>query len=367
MLFRRRIAEFTSVGISPRKLGLMLGFHTTPGSGGRERASRADWLQVTKLQALAARQVAKELNLRSVWSWGWGVWSVGETDPDKPAAACVYLWARSAKLCDGPAAAGAGFNVSLTQGQLVFPPGARCTLLGRQVDSGAIAGLTPVTGDEDVAFTAAFARVISGLYAPVKAKQITAAEKAVVSGSFGGYARYRAALAKAHASPSAARGVIADELRRAQIEAHMRVPNPTSEDVQAYYDSYLETEARLIQTKTPAPWLGKRRRGFALASNSPPQLFSIPEGKKWLKIRTMTGIYEVRAVDPAVPLGALPFDLVRPALVSALKALDREERYDSWLLARQKGLVEQATCRDDQLPTPGVVPLTDYLPFLSAG
>jgi hypothetical protein len=366
MLFRRRIAEFTSIGISPRKLGLMLGFHTTPGSGGRERAARGDWMQVTKLQALAAHQVANELNLRSVWSWGWGVWSVGETDPDKPAAACVYLWTRSAKLCDGLAAAGDGFNASLTQGQLVFPKGARCTLLGRQVDSRAIADLTPVTGDEDVAFTAAFARVISSLYAPVKAKQVSSAEKAVVAGSFGSYARYRAALAKAHASPSAARGVIADELRRAQIEAHMRVPNPFSEDVQAYYDSYLETNARLVETKTPAPWLGNRHRGFALASNSPPQLFSIPEAK-WLKMRTMTGTYEVRAVEPAVPLGALPFDLVRPALVSALKALDREERYDNWLLARQKGLFEQATCRADELPTPGVVTLTDYLPFLSAG
>jgi hypothetical protein len=367
MLFRRRIGEFTNVGISPRKLGLMLGFHTTPGSGGRERAPRGAWLQVTKLQALAARQVAKELNLRSVWSWGWGVWSAGETDADKPAAACVYLWARSAKLCDGPAAAGAGFNGSLTQGQLVFPRGVRCTILGRQVGSTAIADLTPVTGDGEVAFTATFARVISSLYAPLKAKQVSAAEKAVVAGNFGSYARYRAALARAHASPRAARGVIADELRRAQIEAHMRVPNPSAEEIQAYYDSYLETDARLVETKTPAPWLGNRRRGFALASNSPPQLFSLPEGKKWLKVRTMTGTFEVRAVDPAAPLGALPFDLVRPALVSALKALDREERYDSWLLARQKGLVEQATCRDDVLPTPGVVPLTDYLPFLSVG
>jgi len=365
-LFRRRIAEFTSAGISPRKLGLMLGFHTTPGSGGRDRAPRAAWLQVTKLQALAARQVAKELNLRSVWSWGWGVWSVGETDADKPAAACVYLWARSAKLCDGPAAAGAGFNASLTQGQLIFPKAARCTLLGRQVDSGVIAGLTPVTGDQDVAFTAAFARVISSLYAPVKAKQVSAAEKAVVAGSFGSYARYRAALAKVRASPSAARGVIADELRRAQIEAHMRVPNPSGEDVQAYYDSYIQADARLVQTKAPAPWLGNRRRGFALASNSPPRLFSIPDGK-WLKVRTMTGTYEVRALDPAVPLGALPFGLVRPALASALRALDREERYDRWLLGRQKVLVEQATCRKDELPTPGVVTLTDYLPFLSAG
>ncbi len=81
----------------------------------------------------------------------------------------------------------------------------------------------------------------------------------------------------------------------------------------------------------------------------------------------MTGTYEVRALDPAVPLGALPFGLVRPALASALRALDREERYDRWLLGRQKVLVEQATCRKDELPTPGVVTLTDYLPFLSAG
>jgi hypothetical protein len=365
-MFRKRIGDFTSAGISPRKLGLMLGFHTTPGSGGRERAPRAAWLEVTKLQALAARQVAKELNLRSVWSWGWGVWSAGETDPDKPAAACVYLWARSAKLCDGPAAAGSSFNASLTQGQLVFPRGARCTLLGKQVDSNAISDLTPVTGDEDAAFTAAFARLIAGFYAPIKGKQVSAAEKAVVTGNFGSYGRYRAALAKAHASPRAARGVIADELRRGQIEARMHVPNPSSDDVQAYYDSYLQSDARLVETKAPAPWLGNRRRGFVLASNSPLQLFSIPEGK-WLKVRTMTGTYDVRAVDPAVPIGALPFGLVRPALVAALKALDREERYDSWLLGRQKAFVEQATCRNDQLPTPGIVPLTDYLPFLSAG
>ncbi len=364
MLFRKRIAEFTGVGISPRRLGLMLGFHTTPGSGGRERASRGNWLQVTKLQALAAKQVAAELNLRSVWSWGWGVWSAGENDPDKPAAACVYLWARNPKLCDGPAAAGAAFNASLTQGQLVFPAGARCTILGRRVDTSTIDGLVPVTGDVDVSFTAAFARVIASLYAPLKSKQISAAEKAVVAGRFGSYAAYRSALARAGASPSVARGVIADELRRARIESHMRVPNPSQEDLQAYYDSYLEVNARLVETKTPAPWLGNRRRGFALEPNAPPQLFAIPEGK-WLKVRTMTGTFEVRALDPAVQLGALPFDLARPALVNALKALDREERYDKWLLGRQNGLVEQAICRKDVLPTPGVVPLTDYLPFLA--
>jgi hypothetical protein len=365
-LFRRRIAEFASIGISTRKLGLMLGFHTTPGSGGRERAPRRQWLQVTKLQALAARQVAKELNLRSVWSWGWGVWSAGETDPDKPAAACVYLWARSAKLCDGPAAAGPDFNASRTEGQLVLPRGARCTIGRRWVEESAIAGLTPVTGDPDVAFSAAFARTITRGHTPLKAKQISDAEKAVVVGRFGGsYARYRAALARAQASPATARAVIGDELRRVLIESLMRVGPPTAADIQEYYDTYGESEARLIQTKSAAPWLGNRTRGFALEANSPPQLFAIPDGV-WRKVRTMRGTYEVRAIGPAVALGAVPFGLARPAVVNALKVLARDAAYDRWLLGRERALVDQALCRRDVQPQLGVVPLTDYLPFLAA-
>ena len=364
IFFRKRIAEFTSAGIPTRKLGLMLGFQTTPGQGGRERASRRSWLEVTKLQTLAAREVAKELELRSVWSWGWGVWSKGEDDPDKPAAACVYLWARDPKLCDGPALAGAGFNASRTEGQLVFPPGARCTLYGRRVDEGAISSLAPVTGDRDVAFTAVFARVVASLTAPVKAKQVAAAERAVVS-RLGSPTRYRAALAKAHASPATARGVIADELRRALIESRMRVGPPSGADVKEYYLSYGETRARLVQTKTRAPWLGNGKRGLALASHAPPQLFTIPEGR-WVKVRAMLGTYEVRALGPAMPLGTVPLRLARGAVVNALKSLARDERYEDWLLGRERALVEQAVCRRDVQPAIGVVPLTDYLPFLAA-
>jgi hypothetical protein len=364
-LFRRRIAEFTSVGISPRKLGLMLGFQTTPGSGGRERASTQSWLEVTKLQTLAARQVASELNLRSVWSWGWGVWSKGEDDPDKPAAACVYLWTRDPRLCDGPAAAGPTFNTSRVEGQLVFPSGTRCTVAGKRVQSAAIADLAPVTGDGEVAFTAVFARVVASLGAPVKPKQVAFAEKAVVAGRFGGFAAYRAALGRAHASVGAARGVIADELRRAQIESHMRVGNPSAEDVQSYYDSYGSTLARLVETKTPAPWLGNRKRGFALESSAPPQLFGLPQAR-WVSVRTMLGTYEVRAVEPAVPLAALPLEMARVPVSVALKGLARDQRYESWLLSRERTLVELATCRKDDLPALGIVPLTDYLPFLAA-
>jgi hypothetical protein len=365
-MFRKRVAEFSDVGIPASKLGLMLGFQTTRGSGGREGASRKAWLEVTKLQALAAKQVAREVGLRSVWSWGWAAWSAGERDPVKPTAACVYLWARDSKLCNAPRAAGKGFNASRTEGQLILPAGTRCTLYGKRITESTIRSLTPIMGDADVAFSVAFARAITTAQVPLKAKQIVDAERALVGARFGGsYARYGAALAKGHASRSAARGIIADELRRLVLERGMGVAAPTSADVREYYETYGETRARLVATKTRAPWLGNRTRGFALESGAPPQLFSIPQGR-WRKIRTMRGVYEVRALDAPVSLGAIPFGLARPAVVTALLELARTDRYESWLLARQRVLDEQALCRRDVQPEPGVVDLTDYLPFLAA-
>jgi hypothetical protein len=366
-LFRKRVAEFTSAGLPASKLGLMLGFQTTPGSGGRERASRNSWLEVTKLQALAAKQVAGEVGLRSVWSWGWAAWSDGERDADKPTAACVYLWARVQSLCNGPSAAGKGFNASLTEGQLVLPSGTRCTLYGRRVTESTISSLTPVTGDPDVAFTAAFARAVTSLQVPLKSKQVADAERSVVAARFGGsFARYRAALSKAHASPGAARGVIADELRRLAIESGFRVAGPTAVEIGEYYETYGATRARLVETKSAAPWLGMRKHGFALESMAPPQLFSVAEGRGWHSIRTMRGTYKVRALDAPVPLGALPLGVARSAIVNALKELARSDRYEAWLLARERVLDEQAVCRRDAQPEVGVVELTDYLPFLAA-
>ena len=366
-LFRKRVAEFTSAGLPASRLGLMLGFQTTPGSGGRERAPRDSWLEVTKLQALAAKQVASEVGLRSIWSWGWAAWSVGERDPDKPVAACVYLWARNPSLCNGPSAAGSGFNTSLTQGQLTLPAGTRCTLYGKPITERTISSLAPVTGNPDVAFSAAFASAVTSLQVKLKGKQVTDAERAVVAGRFSGsFARYRAALAKAHASPGAARGVIGDELRRLAIETGFRVGGPTAQEINEYYETYGATRARLVESKTPAPWLGKRKRGFALEPTAPPQLFSLTEGGHWKSIRTMRGTYQVRALGSPVSLGALPLDVARPAIVTALQELARSDRYEAWLLSRERVLNEQAVCRRDAQPQIGVVELTDYLPFLAA-
>ena len=367
MMFRKRVSEFTSAGLPASKLGLMLGFQTTRGSGGREGASRKSWLEVTKLQVLAAKQVASEVGLRSVWSWGWATWSVGENNPDKPTAACVYLWARNQSLCNGPGAAGKGFDASLTEGQLVLPGGTRCTLYGKPVTEGAISALKPITGDADVAFSAAFARVVTTLQVPLKSKQIADAERAVVASRFGGsYAAYRAALAKAHASVGAARAVIADELRQMKIESGFHAGGVSANDVREFYATYAQSLVRLVQTKTKAPWLGNRTRGYALADTAPPQLFTMSQSAKWKSIRTMGGTFQVKALDDAVPLGALPPDLARQPVVDALQSIARSDRYESWLMARERQLDDQAVCRRDVQPDPGFVDLTDYLPFLAA-
>jgi hypothetical protein len=110
---RRAVRNFTTIGIPSGRIGLALGFHS--GRGGRSGLSASRWFGVVKREALAARQVAGELALDSVWSWGWARFAGMPKDPAKEAAACVYLWARNPSLCNAPTVAGRGFDSSRTQ------------------------------------------------------------------------------------------------------------------------------------------------------------------------------------------------------------------------------------------------------------
>jgi hypothetical protein len=110
---RRAVRNFTTIGIPSSRVGLALGFHS--GRGGRAGLSAERWFGVVKREGLAARQVAAELGLDSVWSWGWASFPGASRDPAKVDAACVYLWARDPSLCDAPTAAGRGFDSSRAQ------------------------------------------------------------------------------------------------------------------------------------------------------------------------------------------------------------------------------------------------------------
>jgi hypothetical protein len=365
-LFRSQAQDFISIGIPPSKLGIMLGFQTTGGSGGREHLQPASkWFELTKLQALAARTVARELGLATVWSWGWATWTAAESDPDKPTAACVYLWTRNPKLCNAPRKAGPALNTDLTAGQLIFPKGSRCTVYGHPVRWDVASSISRVTKDPQPAFTAAYARAVASTYAHVTAKALLNAEKAVIGLHFhGSRAAYVAALRHDHANVGIARGVIADELRRSLIQSRLHVAGPSAAEIQSYYDTYAAAPVRLVRVKPAAPWLANSKRGFALGAVAPPRVFTLANGRE-ATLRTMTGVFKVKALGPTVDLAELPLAKARKPIVTALVSLARDTAYQNWLLAREKSAQAATLCWRDQLPAVEVVPLTDYLPYLA--
>jgi hypothetical protein len=227
---RSLVAQYGAIGVAPSRLGIALGFHSSPREGiaGRQGLQpREAWFRVVKWEALATRQVAEETGIGSVWSWGWAAFSPDAADSDKPAAACVYLWTRDHSLCDGPEAAGAGFNRSLTEGQIVLPPGVTCTFVGGLVESSAVDALAALTHSRHTALSAIFARRVLQPTAPITRRQVLTVERQAIIRSFHGNRRgYLEALTRAHATLPVARAIIADELRRQAIAANLAAADP---------------------------------------------------------------------------------------------------------------------------------------------
>jgi hypothetical protein len=344
----------------------MLGFQVATGAGGREHLQPSSaWFRVVKWQALAAKQVAAETGAGTVWSWGWGTWGAASSDPDKPAAACVYLWTRDHSLCDGPGLAGADFNASLSEGQIQLPAGTRCTVGGRPLTDRAIGGLGSLTGDADLAESALFGRLASSRSTPVTTRQLLDAEAAIVATQFSGSRRaYLAAIAQAHGTLTQARAIVADELRRAAVSATLGAPTPSASQIEDFYLSYATTKARPVQAKPGPVWLGGRTSGFALEPVAPAQLFALPTGRQ-TKLRTPLGTLLVKPTDDTQQLGELPLGLVRTSIAAALQKFARDDAYARWILNRETSALAVTICQRDVLPTLSIPELESYLPFLA--
>lgn len=213
---RSIVHRFAAAGVPVERLGFMMGFQVALGSGGREGLQpREEWLRVVKWEALTARQIARDERTPTIWSWGWGDFGPQSVDPDKPAAACVYLWTRDPALCDGPAVGGVAFNRSLTEGQIVLPAGVQCGFTGGAIRSAAVAELHRLTRNRHSAVTALFYRSVLRARVRVPQGQILRAEKQVVARVFHGSRKaYLRALQRRRATLAVARGILADELRR---------------------------------------------------------------------------------------------------------------------------------------------------------
>jgi hypothetical protein len=223
---RTAVQVLLNIGVPPGRIGIMQGFESNGIYGRAGLQPLSAWLEFVKLNALAARQVAQETGIATVWSWGWGTFGPSSADADKPTAACVYLWTRDRSLCDVSAVTPPDFDTSLTEGPIVLRPGIQCSFPGGAIAKGTLADYTAVTGSRASAFTALLARLVQRLAAPpVPAADVAAAERRIVAGRFrGSTAAYLAKLASVHLTRVRAREVIADELRRASLRATIGSP-----------------------------------------------------------------------------------------------------------------------------------------------
>jgi hypothetical protein len=364
---RGLISRFAQIGIPAGRVALELQFQSAPGQGGRQGLQpKSAWLEIVKLEALAAKQVAAETKIQGVWSWGWPSFSVAGNDPDKPAAACVYLWTRDKSLCDGPALAGPGFNSSLTEGQIEVPAGVRCTLGDRRIMKTDVARAAVLTGDLDSAATALLQRVVLRAELPIDPQTVLAAERAIVRDRFGGsVARYRAALAEAHVTLPDARAILADRLARDRVQERFRPRPATATQIAEFVATYAATPVRLVEVEPEAPWMGGAIRGFAVDTIAPKQVFALPPNRK-ATIDTIDGRFTVRALAASTQLLALSPKQATGVARAVLGRFAKLDVYDRWLHAREVAVLGDAVCARDAVPAQGDVDLSAWVPFLAA-
>ncbi len=358
---RARMEDLLQIGIPASRLGMMLTFSSTRGAGGREGLQPlAKWLDVTKWEALAARQVAAELQLATVWSWGWAAFNPAGADPDKPKVACTWLWARDHALCDAPALAGDALDPSLDVGA-ALPAGTVCRLGRSSLLAGDLAAVARLVGDRELAFSAEFEHVVLEQARRVEPEAVAQAERDTILDHFGGSrAAYLAALGRARGTRKVALAVLADELRRLAVEQTLPVPPATAAELRDWYDTWSGTTARLVRTSKRVAWLGNRKHGIALTGRAPGRLFALPAGTT-----VSIGGIRVTVLGEAAPLGAFPFALATPAVREALLGEARRAAFSTWVRRRENQSRNALACAHDRLPQPATVDLTSWLPFLA--
>ncbi|HUQ22156.1 MAG TPA: hypothetical protein VM049_04005 [Gaiellaceae bacterium] len=364
---RALVRRFTEIGIPASRVALELQFQSAPGTGGREGLQpRSKWLEIVKLEALAARQVTRELQTHSIWSWGWATFSEEGIDKDKGEAVCVYLWTRDQSLCSGPGAAGPSMDPSLTVGQLdQLRPGVICRLPAGEIRTSVVAPLARAIGDRDIAESVVLERIVLQQEVDLDARAVLAAELAFVDDHFSGSVpAYLAALKRIRLTRTAARGLLLDELRRDAVRARFSAPPAGAVAVGEFHLTYGGLQARLVETARPVAWLGGRTRGIAIETFAPARVFAMVRAAR---VRTIHGLIRIKPLEDTVLLGSIPLADARSAIESSLNRFARVSAYENWLAKAEASALAQAVCAGDRLPSPAPLTLDDLLPFVASG
>ena len=240
---RGLVDHLTQIGIPSGRVALEMQLTTSPGLGQRAGLEPpAAWFEIVKLEALAAKFVATQFKLEGIWSWGWASFNANATpDPDVAAAACVWLWTRDQSLCDGPSEAGAGFDASLSEGQLEVPAADRCITSAGPILRNAVKRFTALTGDPGYAASVLLEQLTLASQQTVDPNEVLSAERAVIAAGFGGNrAAYQAAVSTAKLTLGDARAIIAARLERDEVEDGFRPPAPSAATIADFLSTYAE-------------------------------------------------------------------------------------------------------------------------------
>jgi hypothetical protein len=343
----------------------MLGFQSGIGYAGREGLQPTDsWLEVVKLEALAARQVATELGVWSVWSWGWGTFDSAGADADKGVAACTYLWTRDPVLCDALAQVDGDFNGSRDEGQILLAAGVQCQIGPKDtITTAAIDRLTRLARGRQAALGALLVRdLVMGRRATQLS--IRRQEAAIIYGRFkNSRGRYVAALARHGATADVGRAAIADGLKLQTIERGLHVPPPTAAAVKAWRKAHDGTRVRVVTSSLALGWLGGSKRGIALpGSDVPPQVLRARSGQR-LRVPTPQGIARI-TIGRALPLRKAAGADANPAVSALIRATARDAAGATWLGGAAVKALDTATCLGDQLPSATPQAIVARAPFL---
>ena len=361
------VGRLTAIGIPAARIGLMLTFQSGEPSGGRVGLQpTAAWLDIVKLQQLAGLAVARDLGLSSVWSWGWGTFATlpGSADPDKPAAACTYLWARDQTLCNAPGLAIPGFDADLTAGAFALDAALQCSYTGGSFATSELTALTTAGVTSATALTALLERSLVRQKVTIGPTALLRAERSVIAGQFDGRrGQYMQFLQTEGATPAVARDVLRDQLLQAKLARGLRVAPITGLDVTAFIAAHAGTRTRSVETVRPVRWLVGQTHGVAIPGLAPPEVLSAPPGSTVL-VHAEDGPVRVHVLGAAVRLPNAQRSKARLAVRALLLAGARSAALSTWVSTAEQAVIGSATCRGDAIPAVGPGKLLQRWPQL---
>ena len=279
-------------------------------------------------------------------------------DPDKPAAACVWLWARDPNLATGRPQRPRFRH--LTRRRPGEPPGDGTLRLRRRADLlRRLSRLTTVTGDsgyDSVLFEQAV------LKASNRSTRRTSSRPA-------GRPRYwlrrppRALLggaASARLTIADARAIVVARLQRDLVQARLRPPAATQAEIADFLPRMQISPFAWSRATERAPWLGGVTQGWAVSSLAPAGLFTLAGAGE---IDTTDGSFSVTPLGPVLPLGLSHVAGTDGGKERTRAARAREALPELAPRAGQKRL-SSAVCLNDRMPTPSSTDLSPFVPFL---